>query len=136
MKKIAIASDDRKNIARRTGRAKEFVVFTLNDSNQIIDIDYRENGHAHHHHEEEEHHHGYGRRHGGKGRHHHGHNHEHHHGEHSHDEVVELLQDVDVLLYKALGKYMRKDLEEAQIPIKRVNGEGLEEIILEYVKNL
>ena len=127
--KIAIATNDRKNIAQRTGRAKEFAVFHLDSQGNITKEEYRINEHAKHHHEEESHSRGMRHRQG------HGKGHGHHHGEHRHDEVVELFKDVDVLLYKALGKYMRKDMEEAKIPIARAHGEDLKEIIINYLKN-
>ncbi len=116
--KIAIATNDRQTIAKRTGRAKEFAVFTLKPEGEIIDVEYRENEHAKHHHDESEHHAGQGHQGHGHGR------HRHHelHGAHRHDEVIDILKDVDVLLYKAVGKYMRKDLEEGKIKIARATG--------------
>ncbi len=125
--KVAIATNDRKEIAHRTGRAKEFAIYTITDS-KISDIEFKEN--LHHHHHNDEHRHGHRRSHGI------GHHHEHGEGEHHHDEVVEALEGVDWLLYKALGKYMRKDMEEANIKLKRTNFVTLGEIVDEFIKEL
>ncbi len=132
--KIAIPTNDRKTIAKRSGRAEEFAVFGLDSNGNIIGIEYRENEHAHHHHEEDDTHHHFGHRHQGnrQGK----HLHHEHHGPHRHDEVVNVLGDIDIFLYKAVGKYMRKDLEEAKFNMVRAKGENLKEIIENYYRTL
>ncbi len=134
--KIAIATNDRKEIAHRTGRAIEFAIYTI-ENNEIVEVEYKENLHHHHHdHEDDEEHH---RRHQGnghgKGHGHRHHHHEHNEGEHHHDEVVEALQGVDYLLYKALGKYMRKDMEDAKIKLQRTNNVKIDKIVEEFINN-
>ncbi len=135
--KIAIATDDRINIAKRTGRAKEFVIYSITDG-KIQNIEFKENLHRHHHDEYEHHQHNPGQGKGqGRNKHTERHLHGHHHtpGKHLHDEVVEILRNVDVLLYKALGKYMRQDMLNAKINIKRTSKEKLEEIVRDYLES-
>jgi len=134
---IAIATNDRKTIAKRTGRAKEFAFFTI-ENDKIIDVRYEQNDHDHHHHDRSEGNHRQGRGGGrglGHGRHHH-HNEEHEHGEHSHDEVVQQLKDVDMFLVRAVGKHMRSDLEKGKIPFKIVTKEDdIVKIVENYIKS-
>jgi predicted Fe-Mo cluster-binding NifX family protein len=140
---IAIATNDRKTIAKRTGRAKEFAFFTI-ENNKIIDVRYEQNDHDHHHHHdrsEGNHRQGHGNGQGlGHGRHQHHHDeddHDHEHGEHSHDEVVEQLKDVDMFLVRAVGKHMRGDLEKGNIPFKIVTKEDdIVKIVENYVAGL
>ena len=151
--KIAIATNDRKSIARRTGRAKEFAFFEIDEKGNIINVYFEENQHKHD--DEDEHDHepnhrkvtgygqGLGRGHGrglghGHGRHHH-HDEEdehHHHGEHHHNEIIEQLKDVDMFLVRAVGKYMRQDLIDGKIPFQRAKGENFEEIIRNYLESI
>jgi predicted Fe-Mo cluster-binding NifX family protein len=139
---IAIATNDRINIAKRTGRAREFAFFTIKDS-EIIDVRYEKNNHEHHDHDDHEPNHrqvqGRGRGQGrGQGHHHHEeHHHEHEHGEHSHDEVIEQLKDVDIFLVRAVGKHMRSDLEKGKIPFKVVTKEdNIVKLVENYLKEL
>jgi predicted Fe-Mo cluster-binding NifX family protein len=106
---IAIATNDRENIALRTGRAKEFAIFSI-ENKTIIAIDYQENDHQHHEHNKHEG----------------GHN-------HNHDEVVAQLKNVNVFLVHKVGKHMKKDLEKGNIPYQLVNGTNIEEIIASYI---
>jgi predicted Fe-Mo cluster-binding NifX family protein len=151
--KIAIATNDRKTIAKRTGRAKEFAFFELDENGKIITIRYEENQHKHddddHHHDEAYHRgqgngqgRGLGHRRGhrrglGHGRHHdHDDTHHHHHGEHHHNEIIDQMKDVDILLVRAVGKYLRQDLIDGKIPFKTITkGENIEEIVLSYWQN-
>ena len=142
---IAIATNDRKTIAKRTGRAGEFAFFEV-DGNQILKTTYQKNNHEHHDHDRSEGNHrqgrgqgqGLGRGHGhglGHGRHHHHEEHS-HEEEHSHDEVIEQLKDVDIFLVRAVGKYLKSDLERGKIPYKLVRGEALTDIVNEYINNV
>jgi len=112
--KIAIATNDRITIAERTGRAAEFAFYTIK-SKEIESVVYQKNNHKHHGH-------------GG-----HGHNHE--HGEHSHKDIVLQLQGVDVFLVRAIGKNMRRDLKEGNIPYQLVKIDAISEILADYLKN-
>jgi predicted Fe-Mo cluster-binding NifX family protein len=150
--KIAIATNDRKTIAKRTGRAKEFAFFDLDNNGNIINVRFEENQHKHD--DEDEHHHNeaYHRGHGsgqgkglGRGRGHgrglgHGrqhsdveHHHHHEHGEHHHNEIIDQMKNVDILLVRAVGKYLRQDLINGDIPFKTITkGENIEDIVLNY----
>ncbi len=127
---IAIATNDRKTIAKRTGRAAEFAFFHIT-GNEITGVTYEKNRHEHHDHDRREGKHrqgghGVGRR----------HQHHHLHPEHSHDEVVEQLKNVDIFLVRAVGKHMKSDLERGNIPYKIVKGEKIPEIISNYLDQL
>lgn len=126
---IAIATNDRKTIAKRTGRAAEFAFYQINGT-EITAITYQKNHHEHHDHDRSEgnHRQGHGR---GLGNRHH-----HHYEEHTHDEVVQQLKDVDIFLVHAVGKHMKSDLEKGKIPYKRVKGEMISEIISNYLNEL
>ncbi len=102
--KIAFSTKDRKTLAKRTGQAKEFVVFEISDT-EIIETKYFENTHEHHDHDEE-----------------HGH-------EHSHKEITDNLLDVDYLYVKNLGKNFKKDLEKEKINYKKIKEDNIETVI-------
>jgi len=154
--KIAIATNDRKTIARRTGRAKEFAFYEIDANGNILRVYFEENQHKHddehEHHDYEPNHRkvsGYGQGQGqgrgqgrglgrGQGRHHHHDETEehHHHGEHHHNEVIDQLKDIDMFLVRAVGKYLRQDLIDGKIPFQRGNGEKLDEIVQNYLESL
>jgi len=151
--KIVIPTNDRKTIARRTGRTKEFAFFEIDEKGNISRIYFKENQHKHH--DDEEHDYepnhrkvsGYGQGAGrgrgqgrglgrGQGRHHHHEEEEHHHGEHHHNEIIDQLNDIDMLLIRAVGKYLRQDLIDGKIPFQRAKGEKFDEIIRNYLESL
>ena len=119
--KIAIPTNDRKLIAKRTGRAAEFAIYTI-DSNEIKSVEYIKNTHSHndhdwnegHHHDENE-------------------NHSHDHGEHNHDELLVLLDGIDILFVRAVGKYTRKTLQNGNINYQLVKIDTISEIIQNYL---
>ncbi len=134
--KIAIATNDRKTIAKRTGRAAEFAIYTI-ENGTIKSIDYQKNTHTHHddHDRSEGNHrqgHGGGNGHG----HQYNHNHDHEHGEHNHDEIINQLKEIDMFLVRAVGKYMKKDLVRGNIPYQLVKKENIDEILDDYINNL
>ena len=136
--KIAIATNDRKNIAKRTGRAAEFAIYTI-ENKEIQSIDYQKNTHTHHDdHDRNEGNHRQGHGGGGQGHHHdeHDHDHDHEHGEHTHDEIITQLKGVDMLFVRAIGKYMKKDLQNGNIPYQLVKVDDITEIISNYLKSL
>jgi len=138
--KIAIATNDRKTIAKRTGRAVEFAIYHI-ENREIISIDHQKNSHTHHDDQarnEGNHRQGRGGGHGhGHGEHHHDHEeHNHEHGAHTHDEIITQLKGVDILFVKAIGKYMKKDLQNGNIPYQLVKDENISEIISNYLKSL
>lgn len=144
--KIAIPTNDRKTIAKRTGRAAEFAIYHI-ENGEIISIDHQKNTHEHDdNHDRKEGNHrqgnggghrhsdGHGKSHG-NGHHHgeHGHNHE--HGMHSHDEIITQLKGIDILLVRAIGKYMKKDLQSGNITYKLVKEDEIDKIIATHLKS-
>ncbi len=121
--KISFPTNDRKTIAKRTGRCKEFVIYDLADS-KIIDISYHENNHEHH-----EHGNGHGDGHGH-------HDHKKGEGEHSHEEMGELLKDVDVLVVGRVGKFMKKALEGFGIKHQLTKKTDIQEVVDEFLDGI
>jgi len=113
--KIAIATNNRTTIADRTGRAAEFAFYTIKNG-EVESVEYQKNTHTHHGHD-------------GK------HEHIQEHANHNHKEIVTQLQGVDVFLVRAIGKNMRKDLKEGNIPYQLVKIDVITEIIDNYLKN-
>jgi len=111
--KIALATNDRKTIAKRTGRTKEFAIFEIIDS-KIVDVVYKENTHKHHDHD---------------------HDHEEEH-DHSHAEIIDLLKDIDLLIVYAIGKNFKKDVESANLKYAKTKFENIEEILKEHAELL
>ena len=129
--KIAFPTNDRKTIAKRTGRAAEFAIYTI-ENGENNSVDYQKNTHEHHDHKPKEgnHRQGHGN---GQGL---GPQHKHEHGEHTHDEIITQLKDIDIFLVRAVGKHMKRDLEKGKIHYKIVKGEEISEIISNYLKRL
>lgn len=124
--KIAIPTNNRIEIAKRTGRASEFAFYTI-ENGEIKSVTYKKNTHSHNDHDRNEgHHHGEHEDHD-----HGGHNHE--HGEHSHDDLLEILTDIDLLLVRAVGKYMRKTLHKGNFEYKLVKIDPISEILKDYL---
>ncbi len=108
MKKICIPTNDRKTIAQRTGRTKEFVCYEVEDG-KIVNKYFIENPHHEHEHDEGE------------------------EEEHHHNEIIEILDGVDVFVVKAVGKFLRQDLIDANVNFVRTNKDKLDEIIKDYL---
>ncbi len=100
--KAAFATNDRKTLAERTGRAKEFVIYELSE-NKIINTEYFENKHEHHEHEDEH--------------------------KHSHKEITDILKDTDILYITKVGKHMKRDLEQAGIKYIKTDKKDISEIL-------
>ena len=106
--KIAIPSNDKINIAERTGRAKGFMVYKI-ENKEIKAFVYRiNNTHDHDHDHGEEH-------------------------EHSHKELVEFLQDCDLIILKHIGKHLKRDLEKANLQYTFTKHTKLNDIIYDYL---
>lgn len=103
--KVAIPSDNQSTITKRTGQSKGFMVYEVID-NKIVNSEYRENTQDEHNEEIE----------------------------HSHHQIIELLNDVDILLVAAIGKYMKKDVARSSIKYEIVNEEKLDQIIENFLK--
>ncbi len=108
--KIALATNDRINIALRTGRAREFAIFTI-ENGEISNVDYKLNTHKHDHDEDE-----------------HGEEHE-----HSHKEIIDLLQNIDLLLVRAIGKHFKRDVKKANIEFKIIKSENIQEVLESFI---
>lgn len=114
--KISFPTNDRKTLAERTGRAKEFVIYDLQDR-QIINIAYKENRHKHHEHV-------------------HGNEHQKGEGVHSHKEIMELLSDVDLLIVLRIGKFLKKELMDNKVSYQITKSIAIEDALNEYLIRL
>ena len=108
MRKICIPTNDRKTIAQRTGRTKEFACYEV-ENGEIMKLYFVENPHHEHEHEDGE------------------------EEEHHHNEIIEILEDVDVFVVKAVGKHLRQDLIDANVNFVRTNKDNLDEIIKKHI---
>ncbi len=108
--KIAVPTDDRVKITSRSGRTKGFLVFTI-DNSKISTSEYRINPHKHHDEEEEKH-------------------------DHSHKEMVEVLSDCEVMVTNRVGPHLKKDLDEAGIPVYLASAKNVKEAVEEYLAQL
>ena len=113
--KVSFPTDDRKTIAKRTGRCKEFVIYNLSDS-KVLDVSYIKNTHTHHDHEHHDH---------KKGE-----------GNHNHDEIAELLKNVDVLVVGRVGKFMKKTLESFNIKYQLTKKIEIQEVVDEFLEGI
>ena len=104
--KVAIPSDNRDTITKRTGQSKGFMVYEINNG-KIIHSEYRENNMDKH---DEE-------------------------AEHSHVQIIDLLKDVSILLVAAIGKYMKRDVENSPMNYQLVQEEKLTQIMDNFLKN-
>ena len=107
--KIAIATNDRINVAKRTGQAKEFALIEI-ENGKLISQKYAANHHEHDDDEEDNH-------------------------NHSHNDIVEILKDIDVLLLLNVGKHLKKDLESASIKYEKIQLETIEEVITKLLNS-
>lgn len=103
--KVAIPSDNQSTITKRTGQSKGFMVYDI-INHKIVRSEYRENLMGKH---DEE-------------------------AEHSHAQIIELLNDVNILLVAAIGKYMKKDVDNSMIKYQMVREEKLTQIIENFLK--
>lgn len=120
--KIAIASDDGKNISAHFGRTKGFQIYSVNDS-KIENSEYLENtftGHARGDHNEHSH-----NEHGGQ-----------HHG---HGKILEALSDCEVVISNGMGQRIYNDLMTAGkkvfITDETTTGEAVEKYLKQELPN-
>ena len=109
--KIAAPTNDRQNIAERSGRAKEFAVVEI-ENKQIINLTYREN--------------------------HHEHNHDHSQGDHNHghQDIVDTLHDCVAVVGRKFGPHFAGDFHKAGMRLVLSKKEGLEEAVMEAFRKL
>jgi len=117
--KIAIPTNDRISIAKRTGRAEEFAIYII-EKGEIVALDYQKNTHSHD---------------DGTSEHHHDAHHSHEHGEHNHDELLEIFKHIDVLLVRAIGKHMRTTLKKGNINYQLVKIDTISDLIENYLNS-
>lgn len=106
--KIIIPTNDRKTIAVHTGRCKEFGFYEIENGN-VISKDFIPNPHEH----QDE---GCCANHSGE-------------HQHNHKELVELFSKADLLVYYAMGKRLRDELEVNNIPFQKASSINLPEIL-------
>jgi len=109
--KIAFPTNDRINIATRTGRCKEFAIADINHDNVKYTYILNPHEHNHNHHDEKEH-------------------------SHSHSDLVKVLDGIDALYVLNVGKNMMRDLENGHIPYIKVEEENISEIVNNLKKDI
>jgi len=115
--KIAVPTNDRINLAERSGRASEFAIIEINSEN-IQSINFIENQHEKTHHDGEN-------------------KHEHSHDErHSHEDIVALLSGIDVIIGKKFGPHFSRDFHNAGMKMKLTKTNNIEEAVKEVFKNM
>ena len=107
--RVAIPTNDEQTFAERTGRAKGFLIYEI-ENGQGRKIDFRINPHKHHDHDEHE------------------------HDDHSHAEVMEVLNDCEYIIVNKVGKHFVKDLKKAQIKIFKTKETDIEKAVVKFLK--
>lgn len=106
---IALPTNDRKSLAERTGRCEEFAIYKI-ENNTVSLMEYRKNTHEHH-----------------------DHNNDHEKGEsHTHNEIIEILTDIDLLVIKIVGKHFKNDLDNHSIKYEKTKELDLNTILESY----
>lgn len=98
--KIAIPTNNRIDIAERTGRAKEFAVYDISEGK--TNPEYRENTHEHNHDADDN---------------------------HSHSDLTNLLNDVKKIYGKRFGKHFKRDMNEAGIELETTEFNKLKDLL-------
>jgi predicted Fe-Mo cluster-binding NifX family protein len=107
--KLALATEDREHIARRTGRAAEFAIYHIVDG-KLIHVEYLKNDHNRQE------------------------SHEHNHEQaHSHANVVAAFKGVDLFLVTHLGPHFKAEIEAAKIPYEIVRENLIEDLLRPYL---
>ena len=107
--RIAIPTNDKTTIYKRTGRANAFLIVDV-DMAAINEIDYRTNTHSHeeHAHDGEENH------------------------DHSHAELVESLSDCAFVIVNVIGKHLLADIKNAGIIVFKTKEENIKNAIADF----
>ena len=93
---IAFPTNDKKTIAKFTGRCEEFAVYKIENNIPEL-LEYRKNTHEHHDHSKAES----------------------EDEEHNHNDIMEKLSDIDLLIIKMAGKHFRNDLDAYSIKYEK-----------------
>lgn len=89
--RVAIPTNDKESIFPRTGQAKEFAIYEIENKNARF-LRFISNPHKHEEEKEDAH-------------------------EHNHLDMVAALKECDLLLVKMAGKHLKKDFKEANIAL-------------------
>ncbi|SDG35367.1 NifB/NifX family molybdenum-iron cluster-binding protein [Epilithonimonas hungarica] len=106
--KIIIPTNDRETIAVHTGRCKEFGLYEIENEN-VVSESFVPNPHSH----QDE---GCCKTHSGE-------------YYHDHSKLVELFSKGDLLMYYAMGKRLRTELEDNEISFEKASSVNIQEII-------
>jgi len=112
--KIAIPTNDKENLFKRSGRTKGFLILNVDADSHLLD-DYRLNTHSH--------------------------DHDHKHGDgddqgHSHKEIVDTLSDCDYLVVNMIGKHFGRDINEAGIKVYKTNESVIANAVDDFKRNV
>ena len=107
--KIVIPTNDITTLAQRSGRAKYFMIFEI-EERKIINTIEKENNHDHNHSHAE------------------GHSHE-----HSHADMIEQLKGCDLMITKKVGPHFGVELKSANIEVKICQAESIEDALKSYL---
>ena len=107
--KIAIPTNDRVSITKRTGRTKEFAVYEIANG-AVINTQYHTNPHTHE-----------------------DHNHDHGEHTHSHAEITDLLSDCDLMVVQMVGNHMKRDLDAGALKYEITKETDLGKIVEGYL---
>lgn len=106
--RIAIPTNDKEHLFKRSGRAKGFLIMDI-EKDAFSVVDYRKNNHTH--------------------------NHDHSDNEqngHSHKEAVDALKDCRYLMVNMVGKHFVKDLKDAGIQVFITDKEAISDAVEEF----
>ncbi len=109
--KLVIPTDDFVNMVRRTGHAKYFAVYKVENNNIELDEKF-ENNHDHsdeHHHDNED--------------------------GHGHSEQTDLFKQYDALVVNMLGSHFKADVIEAKINVFYTKKSDIKEAIMDFLEN-
>lgn len=107
--RVAIPTNDRETIFPRTGKAKQFAIYDI-DNKSVLFVEFRENPHKHAEDSEESH-------------------------IHSHKDMVETLKDCNALLVKMAGQHLREDFKAARVALIKTEDTQLQCIANSYAKS-
>lgn len=104
---IAIPTNDKKTIAKFTGRCEEFAIYKISKNTTEL-VEYRKNTHEHHNHSNGEDH------------------------EHNHNDIMEKLSNIDLLVMKMAGKHFKNDLATYSIEYEKTKELDINTILENY----